>query len=95
MVQVFYQIGLKATDSIVDKKEFREINLPSGKYAKFSFKGSLAEYRDFNLNLYLYSLPSLGLFRREGEDIEKYINQKENVEFPLNDIEIEYFVPIY
>ncbi|HEM8185122.1 TPA: helix-turn-helix domain-containing protein [Providencia stuartii] len=95
MVQVKYQIGLKAIDPIVDHNQFKEIYLPSGKYAKFSFKGSLAEYRDFSLNLYLYSLPSLGLLRREGVDIEKYINNKENVELPIKEIEIEYFVPIY
>ena len=71
--------------------------IEGGRYVRFQFKGTLEEYKQFAMKIYFYTLPALGLCRRLGADIERYVSIETDVdlmELPKT-LEIDYFVPIH
>lgn len=49
-----------------------------GLYAKFIFAGNRSQYHDFLINIYYRYLPFWGVNRREGQDIECILYDKES-----------------
>lgn len=75
---------------------FREIRVAKrGLYLGMEFSGSWEDYVLLSNNVYMKHLPELGLYRREGYDIERFV-QPQNVTSG-NDLPyytIQYFVPV-
>ncbi|WP_282186872.1 helix-turn-helix domain-containing protein [Proteus vulgaris] len=96
-IQIDYEIGLNSLDHFTKTSGFRKKLIGSGRYVRFQFKGTLEEYKQFAMKIYFYTLPALGLCRRLGADIEKYISIETDIdlmELPKT-LEIDYFVPIH
>ncbi|WP_193016569.1 MULTISPECIES: helix-turn-helix domain-containing protein [Gammaproteobacteria] len=96
-IQIDYEIGLNSLNHFTKTSGFRKKTIESGRYVRFQFKGTLEEYKQFAIKIYFYTLPALGLCRRLGADIEKYISIETDVdlmELPRT-LEIDYFVPIH
>lgn len=95
-IQIDYEIGLNSLDHFTKTSGFRKRVIEAGRYVRFQFKGTLEEYKQFAMKIYFYTLPALGLCRRLGADIEKYVSIETDVdlmELPKT-LEIDYFVPI-
>lgn len=96
-IQIDYEIGLNSLDHFTKTSGFRKRKIEAGRYVRFQFKGTLEEYKQFAMKIYFYTLPALGLCRRLGADIERYICIETDVdlmELPKT-LEIDYFVPIH
>ncbi|AYY80725.1 MULTISPECIES: helix-turn-helix domain-containing protein [Proteus] len=96
-IQIDYEIGLNSLDHFTKTSGFRKKRIEPGRYVRFQFKGTLDEYKQFAMKIYFYTLPALGLCRRLGADIEKYVSIETDVdlmELPKT-LEIDYFVPIH
>ncbi|MBG2875701.1 helix-turn-helix domain-containing protein [Proteus alimentorum] len=96
-IQIDYEIGLNSLDHFTKTSGFRKRVIEAGRYVRFQFKGTLEEYKQFAMKIYFYTLPALGLCRRLGADIERYISIETDVdlmELPKT-LEIDYFVPIH
>ncbi|MBG2913325.1 MULTISPECIES: helix-turn-helix domain-containing protein [Proteus] len=96
-IQIDYEIGLNSLDHFTKTSGFRKRVIEAGRYVRFQFKGTLEEYKQFAMKIYFYTLPALGLCRRLGADIEKYVSIETDVdlmELPKT-LEIDYFVPIH
>lgn len=96
-IQIDYEIGLNSLDHFTKTSGFRKRVIEAGRYVRFQFKGTLEEYKQFAMKIYFYTLPALGLCRRLGADIEKYVSIETDVdlmELPRT-LEIDYFVPIH
>ncbi|NBM02737.1 helix-turn-helix domain-containing protein [Proteus sp. G2671] len=96
-IQIDYEIGLNSLDHFTKTSGFRKRVIEAGRYVRFQFKGTLEEYKQFVMKIYFYTLPALGLCRRLGADIERYVSIETNIdlmELPKT-LEIDYFVPIH
>ncbi|MBG3128429.1 helix-turn-helix domain-containing protein [Proteus sp. CD3] len=96
-IQIDYEIGLNSLDHFTKTSGFRKRMIEAGRYVRFQFKGTLEEYKQFAMKIYFYTLPALGLCRRSGADIERYVSIETDVdlmELPKT-LEIDYFVPIH
>ncbi|CRL62696.1 MULTISPECIES: helix-turn-helix domain-containing protein [Proteus] len=96
-IQIDYEIGLNSLDHFTKTSGFRKRVIEAGRYVRFQFKGTLEEYKQFAMKIYFYTLPALGLCRRLGADIERYVSIETNIdlmELPKT-LEIDYFVPIH
>ncbi|HEJ9484665.1 TPA: helix-turn-helix domain-containing protein [Proteus mirabilis] len=96
-IQIDYEIGLNSLDHFTKNSGFRKRVIEAGRYVRFQFKGTLEEYKQFAMKIYFYTLPALGLCRRLGADIERYVSIETDVdlmELPRT-LEIDYFVPIH
>lgn len=96
-IQIDYEIGLNSLDHFTKTSGFRKRVIEAGRYVRFQFKGTLEEYKQFAMKIYFYTLPALGLCRRLGADIERYVSIETDVdlmELPRT-LEIDYFVPIH
>lgn len=96
-IQIDYEIGLNNLDHFTKTSGFRKRVIERGRYVRFQFKGTLEEYKQFAMKIYFYTLPALGLCRRLGADIERYVSIETDVdlmELPKT-LEIDYFVPIH
>ncbi|MBG3012858.1 helix-turn-helix domain-containing protein [Proteus faecis] len=96
-IQIDYEIGLNSLDHFTKTSGFRKRVIEAGRYVRFQFKGTLEEYKQFAMKIYFYTLPSLGLCRRLGADIERYVCIETDIdlmELPKT-LEIDYFVPIH
>lgn len=96
-IQIDYEIGLNSLDHFTKTRGFRKRVIEAGRYVRFQFKGTLEEYKQFAMKIYFYTLPALGLCRRLGADIERYVSIETDVdlmELPKT-LEIDYFVPIH
>lgn len=96
-IQIDYEIGLNSLDHFTKTSGFRKRMIEAGRYVRFQFKGTLEEYKQFAMKIYFYTLPALGLCRRLGADIERYVSIETDVdlmELPKT-LEIDYFVPIH
>ncbi|EST58744.1 helix-turn-helix domain-containing protein [Proteus hauseri] len=96
-IQIDYEIGLNSLDHFTKTSGFRKRVIEAGRYVRFQFKGTLEEYKQFAMKIYFYTLPALGLCRRLGADIERYVSIETDadlMELPKT-LEIDYFVPIH
>lgn len=96
-IQIDYEIGLNSLDHFTKTSGFRKRVIEAGRYVRFQFKGTLEEYKQFAMKIYFYTLSALGLCRRLGADIERYVSIETDVdlmELPKT-LEIDYFVPIH
>lgn len=96
-IQIDYEIGLNSLDHFTKTSGFRKRMIEAGRYVRFQFKGTLEEYKQFAMKIYFYTLPALGLCRRSGADIERYVSIETDIdlmELPKT-LEIDYFVPIH
>ncbi len=70
------------------------IEIPPGRYACFHFDGSVEEYRDFALKIYMYVLPNLKLLRRDGHDIERFRVEQGDFNEAVTQLSCDYLVPV-
>jgi AraC family transcriptional activator of mar-sox-rob regulon len=79
----------------VDPDFYEKITVDKGLYVQFFFRGLSADFQSFILKLYHTCLPSLGLIRREGLDIERYHTDqnRKNHELPVS-ITCDYMIPV-
>lgn len=79
-IQIDYEIGLNSLDHFTKTSGFRKRVIEAGRYVRFQFKGTLEEYKQFAMKIYFYTLPALGLCRRLGADIERYVSIETNID---------------
>ncbi|MCG7389207.1 MULTISPECIES: MDR efflux pump AcrAB transcriptional activator RobA [Pantoea] len=83
------------SDQAVNLHSGQSVLLEAGDYVQFTYNGPRNELQDFILLLYGTCMPTLGLTRRQGQDIERFITHggKKRSE-PPKEIRCEYLIPI-
>lgn len=93
-IAISYHIGVDDAGLIRQENQLTPAVISHGKYAKFHFDGLFSDYRDFTFNMYLYSLPQLGLCRRPGLDIEKHTRTEEISDNLPQRLRVDYYIPV-
>lgn len=83
------------SDQAVNLHSGQSVLLEAGDYVQFTYNGPRNELQDFILLLYGTCMPTLGLTRRQGQDIERFYTHggKKRSE-PPKEIRCEYLIPI-
>jgi len=83
------------SDQAMNLHSGQSVLLEAGDYVQFTYNGPRNELQDFILLLYGTCMPTLGLTRRQGQDIERFITHggKKRSE-PPKEIRCEYLIPI-
>ncbi len=92
--EILYTTAVPA-DSAVNLHSGQKVILEAGDYVQFTFNGPRVNLQEFILLLYGTCMPTLGLTRREGQDIERFYThggKKRNE--PPTEIRCEYLIPI-
>ena len=92
--EILYTTAVPA-DSAVNLHSGQKVILEAGDYVQFTFNGPRVNLQEFILLLYGTCMPTLGLTRRAGQDIERFYThggKKRNE--PPTEIRCEYLVPI-
>ncbi|MBD9552412.1 MDR efflux pump AcrAB transcriptional activator RobA [Pantoea sp. PNT01] len=92
--EILYTTAVPA-DSAVNLHSGQKVILEGGDYVQFTFNGPRVNLQEFILLLYGTCMPTLGLTRREGQDIERFYTHggKKRSEPPTK-IRCEYLIPI-
>ncbi|THB85239.1 MDR efflux pump AcrAB transcriptional activator RobA [Pantoea allii] len=92
--EILYTTAVPA-DSAVNLHSGQKVILEAGDYVQFTFNGPRVNLQEFILLLYGTCMPTLGLTRREGQDIERFYTHggKKRSE-PPTEIRCEYLIPI-
>jgi AraC family transcriptional activator of mar-sox-rob regulon len=92
--EILYTTAVPA-DSAVNLHSGQKVILEGGDYVQFTFNGPRVNLQEFILLLYGTCMPTLGLTRREGQDIERFYTHggKKRSE-PPTEIRCEYLIPI-
>ena len=73
----------------------QEVLLEGGEYVQFTYEGPTNGLQDFILLIYGTCMPTLGLIRRHGQDIERFYTQSEKKHAsPPTHLHCEYLIPI-
>lgn len=83
------------SDQAVNLHSGQSVLLEAGDYVQFTYNGPRDELQEFILLLYGTCMPTLGLTRRQGQDIERFYTHggKKRPE-PPQEIRCEYLIPI-
>ncbi|MGD9423587.1 MDR efflux pump AcrAB transcriptional activator RobA [Pantoea sp. NSTU24] len=83
------------TDNAASLFSGQNVILEAGDYVQFSYSGPRASLQEFILLLYGTCMPTLGLTRRQGQDIERFYTHggKKRAE-PPTEIRCDYLIPI-
>ncbi len=83
------------SDQAVNLHSGQSVLLEAGNYVQFTYNGPRTELQEFILLLYSTCMPTLGLTRRQGQDIERFYTHggKKRPE-PPKEIRCEYLIPI-
>ncbi|MCH9297568.1 MDR efflux pump AcrAB transcriptional activator RobA [Pantoea allii] len=92
--EILYTTAVPA-DSATTMYSGQKVILEAGDYVQFNYNGPRVELQEFILLLYGTCMPTLGLTRRMGQDIERFITHggKKRSE-PPTEIHCEYLIPI-
>lgn len=92
---LFYGVGMTAPNINARLDTLKKITIEAGLYVQFTYQGPSLDFQKFILRIYHTCLPSLGLIRRNGMDIEQYHTNKNRraKELPLN-IFCDYMIPV-
>lgn len=92
--EILYTTAVLA-DSAVNLHSGQKVILEAGDYVQFTYTGPRVNLQEFILLLYGTCMPTLGLTRREGQDIERFYTHggKKRSE-PPTEIRCEYLIPI-
>ncbi|WP_442797266.1 MDR efflux pump AcrAB transcriptional activator RobA [Pantoea vagans] len=92
--EILYTTAVPA-DSAVNLHSGQNVILEAGDYVQFTYTGPRVNLQEFILLLYGTCMPTLGLTRRQGQDIERFYTHggKKRAE-PPTEIRCEYLIPI-
>ncbi|MDQ0550035.1 MDR efflux pump AcrAB transcriptional activator RobA [Pantoea agglomerans] len=92
--EILYTTAVPA-DSAVNLHSGQNVILEAGDYVQFTYTGPRVNLQEFILLLYGTCMPTLGLTRRQGQDIERFYTDggKKRAE-PPTEIRCEYLIPI-
>ncbi|KGD78742.1 MDR efflux pump AcrAB transcriptional activator RobA [Pantoea vagans] len=92
--EILYTTAVPA-DSAVNLHSGQSVILEAGDYVQFTYNGPRVNLQEFILLLYGTCMPTLGLTRRQGQDIERFYTHggKKRSE-PPTEIRCEYLIPI-
>ncbi|MFK3877017.1 MDR efflux pump AcrAB transcriptional activator RobA [Pantoea agglomerans] len=92
--EILYTTAVPA-DSAVNLHSGQNVILEAGDYVQFTYTGPRVNLQEFILLLYGTCMPTLGLTRRQGQDIERFYTDggKKRTE-PPTEIRCEYLIPI-
>jgi len=92
--EILYTTAVPA-DSAVNLHSGQHVILEAGDYVQFTYTGPRVNLQEFILLLYGTCMPTLGLTRRQGQDIERFYTDggKKRAE-PPTEIRCEYLIPI-
>ncbi|MGC0824139.1 MDR efflux pump AcrAB transcriptional activator RobA [Pantoea agglomerans] len=92
--EILYTTAVPA-DSAVNLHSGQSVILEAGDYVQFTYTGPRVNLQEFILLLYGTCMPTLGLTRRQGQDIERFYTDggKKRAE-PPTEIRCEYLIPI-
>ncbi|SFN92509.1 AraC family transcriptional regulator, mar-sox-rob regulon activator [Candidatus Pantoea varia] len=92
--EILYTTAVPA-DSAANLHSGQNVILEAGDYVQFTYTGPRVNLQEFILLLYGTCMPTLGLTRREGQDIERFYTHggKKRSE-PPTEIRCEYLIPI-
>ena len=92
--EILYTTAVPA-DSAGSLHSGQNVILEAGDYVQFTYTGPRVNLQEFILLLYGTCMPTLGLTRRQGQDIERFYTHggKKRAE-PPTEIRCEYLIPI-
>ncbi|MCZ4059339.1 MDR efflux pump AcrAB transcriptional activator RobA [Pantoea sp. LMR881] len=92
--EILYTTAVPA-DNAINMHSGQSVILEAGDYVQFTYTGPRVELQEFILMLYGTCMPTLGLTRRQGQDIERFFTHggKKRSE-PPTEIRCEYLIPI-
>ncbi|WP_029684565.1 MDR efflux pump AcrAB transcriptional activator RobA [Tatumella saanichensis] len=93
--EILYTTAVSDQDAPSSLQTAQKITLEGGDYVQFTYQGPKEKLQDFILVLYSTCMPTLGLTRRAGQDIERFYTPggkltKENTA----ELNCEYMIPI-
>ncbi|HBV92105.1 MAG TPA: MDR efflux pump AcrAB transcriptional activator RobA, partial [Pantoea sp.] len=92
--EILYTTAVPA-DSAVNLHSGQSVILEAGDYVQFTYNGPRVNLQEFILLLYGTCMPTLGLTRRQGQDIERfYTHGGKKLSEPPTEIRCEYLIPI-
>lgn len=92
--EILYTTAVPA-DSAMNLHSGQSVILEAGDYVQFTYTGPRVELQEFILLLYGTCMPTLGLTRRQGQDIERfYTHGGKKLSEPPTEIRCEYLIPI-
>lgn len=93
--EVFYTTALPPELANGNIQNARPVVLEGGDYVQFTYEGPGAGIQDFILTVYGTCMPTLGLIRRKGQDIERYFpsDETKGQARPIH-LRCEYLIPL-
>lgn len=93
--EILYTTAVPSDQQALSMPSNQSVMLGAGDYVQFNYQGPRRALQDFILLLYGTCMPTLGLVRREGQDIERFYTHggKKRSEPPA-EIRCEYLIPI-
>jgi len=93
--EILYTTAVPADQLANSMQSNQSVLLEAGDYVQFTYEGPRTELQEFILLLYGTSMPTLGLTRRYGQDIERfYTHGGKKLAEPPVDVRCEYLIPI-
>lgn len=93
--EILYTTAVPADQLATSMQSNQSVLLEAGDYVQFTYEGPRTELQEFILLLYGTSMPTLGLTRRYGQDIERfYTHGGKKLAEPPVDVRCEYLIPI-
>ncbi len=93
--EILYTTAVPDDDTARNLQTAQKITLEGGDYVQFTYKGPKEKLQDFILILYSTCMPTLGLTRRAGQDIERFFTRGGKLSREVNvEVHCEYLIPI-
>lgn len=93
--EILYTTAVPSDQQALSMQSNQSVILEAGDYVQFTYNGPRSALQEFILLLYGTCMPTLGLVRRQGQDIERFFTHggKKRSE-PPTEIRCEYLIPI-
>lgn len=85
-------LGIIASEPVKPNNRFQSMQIPSGKYAVFQFKGDYSKLYNLYRDIHLIWLPQSGFRKKSTLSFEVYINTP--LDTSLTDLMTEVYIPI-
>ncbi len=93
--EILYTTAVSSDQLNHSMQSTQTVLLEAGEYVQFNYNGPTSELQEFILLIYGTCMPTLGLTRRQGQDIERfYTHGGKKRQTPPSEIRCDYLIPI-
>ncbi len=93
--EILYTTAVSSDQLNHSMQSTQTVLLEAGEYVQFNYDGPTSELQEFILLIYGTCMPTLGLTRRQGQDIERfYTHGGKKRQTPPSEIRCDYLIPI-